>query len=79
MNMFGMGSKMIRRVMQKKNISSLEQLIEQANQNGIKLMACQMSMDVMGIQKDELIEGVEIGGLATYLGEAEDSNVNLFI
>ena len=79
MNMFGMGSKMIRRVMQKKNISSLEQLIEQANQNGIKLMACQMSMDVMGIQKDELIDGVEIGGLATYLGEAEDSNVNLFI
>ncbi|WP_341877268.1 CoA-disulfide reductase [Defluviitalea saccharophila] len=79
MNMFGMGSKMIRRVMQKKNISSLEQLIEQANQNGIKLMACQMSMDVMGIQKDELIDGVEIGGVATYLGEAEDSNVNLFI
>lgn len=79
MNMFGMGSKMIRRVMQKKNISSLENLIEQAQQNGIHLMACQMSMDVMGIHKDELIDGVEIGGVATYLGEAEDANVNLFI
>lgn len=79
MNMGGMGSKMIRGIMKKKNVSSLEELIEQAKQNGIKLVACSMSMDVMGIKKEELIDGVEIGGVAYYLGEAEQSNVNLFI
>lgn len=79
MNMGGMGSKMIRGIMKKKNVSSLEELIEQAKQNGIKLVACSMSMDVMGIKEEELIDGVEIGGVAYYLGEAEQSNVNLFI
>jgi peroxiredoxin family protein len=46
---------------------------------GVKLIACTMSMDIMGITEDELIEGVELGGVATYLGEAEESNVNLFV
>lgn len=79
MNMLGMGPKMIRNVMKNKNISSLEELIEQAKKNGIRLVACNMSMDVMGIKKEELIDGVEIGGVASYLGAAEESNVNLFI
>jgi NADPH-dependent 2,4-dienoyl-CoA reductase/sulfur reductase-like enzyme/peroxiredoxin family protein/TusA-related sulfurtransferase/rhodanese-related sulfurtransferase len=79
MNMLGMGPKMIRMVMGMKNVDSLENLIQMAKDNGVVLMACQMSMDVMGIKHEELIEGVEIGGVATYLGEAEDSNVNLFI
>ncbi|MCX7951930.1 MAG: FAD-dependent oxidoreductase [Clostridiales bacterium] len=79
MNMGGMGAKMIRGIMKKKNIASLEELIEQAKANGVKLVACSMSMDVMGIKKEELIDGVEIGGVAAYLGEAEQSNVNLFI
>ncbi|MCX7695305.1 MAG: FAD-dependent oxidoreductase [Caloramator sp.] len=79
MNMGGIGAKMIRGIMKKKNISSLEELIEQAKANGVKLVACSMSMDVMGIKKEELIDGVEIGGVAAYLGEAEQSNVNLFI
>lgn len=79
MNMAGMGSKMIRNIMKKKNVSSLEELMEMAKQNGIKLVACSMSMDVMGIKKEELIDGVEIGGVGYYLGEAENSNVNLFI
>ena len=79
MNMFGMGSRMIRGIMKKKNITSLEDLIENAKNNGVKLMACSMSMDVMGIKKEELIDGIEIGGVATYLGDAEQSNVNLFI
>ncbi|WP_069650809.1 CoA-disulfide reductase [Caloranaerobacter ferrireducens] len=79
MNMMGMGAKMIRSVMKKKNISSLEELIEQAKKQGIRLVACNMSMDVMGITKEELIDGVEIGGVASYLGAAEESNVNLFI
>ncbi|MDD3225067.1 MAG: CoA-disulfide reductase [Clostridium sp.] len=79
MNMMGMGAKMIRKVMKNKNVTSLEDLIKSAQDNGIQLVACQMSMDVMGITKDELIDGVKIGGVGYYLGEAEDSNVNLFI
>jgi NADPH-dependent 2,4-dienoyl-CoA reductase/sulfur reductase-like enzyme/peroxiredoxin family protein/rhodanese-related sulfurtransferase/TusA-related sulfurtransferase len=79
MNMLGMGSKMIRMVMKKKNISSLEELIQAAIDSGIEIVACQMSMDVMGLRKEELIDGVKVGGVGYYLGEAEDSNVNLFI
>jgi peroxiredoxin family protein len=62
-----------------KNISSLEDLIKTGIDSGIRIVACQMSMDVMGITKEELIDGVEIGGVATYLDSADDSNVNLFI
>lgn len=79
MNMLGMGGKMIRMVMKNKNISSLEELIQSAIDSGIEIVACQMSMDVMGLKKEELIDGVKIGGVGYYLGEAEDSNVNLFI
>lgn len=79
MNMAGMGPRMIRMVMNKKNISSLEALMAQARMLGIRLVACQMSMDVMGIKKEELVDGVEIGGVASYLAAAEEGNVNLFI
>lgn len=79
MNMLGMGPKMIRMVMKNKNVTSLEELIQAAIDSGIEIVACQMSMDVMGLKKDELIDGVKIGGVGYYLGEAEDSNVNLFI
>lgn len=74
-----MGAKMIRKVMKDKNVNSLEELIQSAVDSGIEIVACQMSMDVMGIKKEELIDGVKIGGVGYYLGEAEDSNVNLFI
>ena len=79
MNMLGMGPKMIRSVMKNKNVSSLEDLIKAAMDNGIEIVACQMSMDVMGLKQEELIDGIKIGGVGYYLGEAEDSNVNLFI
>ena len=79
MNMGGMGTKMMKMVMKDKNVNSLEELMEQAMKSGIHLIACTMSMDIMGITKGELIDGVEFGGVATYLGEAEESNVNLFI
>lgn len=79
MNMLGMGGKMIRRVMKDKHISSLEELIQSAMEQGVEIVACQMSMDVMGIRPEELIDGVKIGGVGYYLGEAEESNVNLFI
>lgn len=79
MNMSGMGTAMMRKVMKDKNIDSLEDLIKKAMQNGVKMIACTMSMDVMGITKEELIDGVEFAGVGTYLGDAEESNVNLFI
>lgn len=79
MNMLGMGGKMIRKVMKNKNINSLEELIQSAIDQGIEIVACQMSMDVMGLRKEELIDGVKVGGVGYYLGEAEDSNINLFI
>jgi peroxiredoxin family protein len=79
MNMMGLGTKMIRGVMKGKNISSLEELIETAIRQGVEIVACQMSMDVMGITKEELIEGVKIGGVGYYLGKADQSGINLFI
>jgi NADPH-dependent 2,4-dienoyl-CoA reductase/sulfur reductase-like enzyme/peroxiredoxin family protein/rhodanese-related sulfurtransferase/TusA-related sulfurtransferase len=79
MHMLGMGTKMMRMVMKNKNISSLEDLIQAAQKSGIEIVACQMSMDVMGLQQEELIDGVKIGGVGYYLSEAEDANVNLFI
>jgi len=79
MNMGGMGTAMMRRIMNDKNVDSLETLIEKAMKAGVKIVACTMSMDVMGIKKEELIDGVELGGVGAYLGDAEESNVNLFI
>jgi len=79
MNMGGMGGKMIRYIMNKKNVSSLEELITQSQAQGIRIVACNMSMDVMGIKEAELIEGIEIGGVASYLGAAESADTNLFI
>lgn len=79
MHMAGAGSKMIREVMKRKNVSSLEELIQSAMNNGVRVVACQMSMDIMGIRAEELLDGVELGGVATFLGSAETSDTNLFI
>lgn len=79
MNMGGMGTAMMKKIMKDKNVNSLEELIQSAMNNGVRIVACTMSMDVMGIKREELIDGVEIGGVAAYLGAADDSNVNLFI
>ena len=79
MNFFGIGAKMIRSVMKKKNIMSLEELMKKAKEAGVNITACTMSMDVMGISKEELIDGINYGGVGQYLGEAEKSNNNLFI
>jgi len=79
MNFFGIGTKMIRSVMKKKNIMSLEELIKKAIDSGVNITACTMSMDVMGISEEELIDGINYGGVGQYLGEAEKSNNNLFI
>lgn len=79
MSMLSIGDRLMRHIMRKKNISSLEDLRDQARANGVEFIACQMSMDMMGIDKNELIDGVSIGGVATYMQRAEDANVNLFI
>ncbi len=79
LNMMGMGRRLMRHIMKKKNIDSLESLMSQAQENGVEFIACTMSMDVMGINKEELIDGVEFGGVAAYLERAEESGVNLFI
>lgn len=79
MNMGGLGAKMIRGIMKEKGVSSLEELIDSARAHGVRLVACQMSMDIMGIRKEELIDGVELGGVSTFLGSGEQSDMSLFI
>lgn len=79
MNMGGAGSWMMRLIMKQKRIDNLESLIQQAVDNGVEMIACTMSMDVMGVQKEELMDNVTLGGVASYLERAEEANVNLFI
>lgn len=79
MNMAGIGTAMMKKVMNDKNVSSLEDLVKKAMDQGVTIMACTMSMDVMGIKQEELIDGVEMAGVGTYLGNADNSNVNLFV
>ena len=79
MNMGGLGAKMIRTIMKDKGVSSLEDLIENALAHGVRLVACQMSMDIMGIKREELIDGVELGGVSTFLGSGEQSDMSLFL
>jgi NADPH-dependent 2,4-dienoyl-CoA reductase/sulfur reductase-like enzyme/peroxiredoxin family protein/rhodanese-related sulfurtransferase/TusA-related sulfurtransferase len=79
MNMAGIGSKMMRMVMKKRNVDSLETMLQTAIDSGIELVACQMSMDVMGIKAEEFIDGVKIGGVATYLEKTESAGLNLFV
>ena len=79
MNMMGMGSRMMRYLMKRKGVDSLESLRQQAIDNGVEFIACQMSMDVMGISREELLDNVTVGGVASYMERAEQANVNLFI
>lgn len=79
MNMCGAGTKMMRYIMNKKGIESLESLRQQAIDNGVEFIACEMSMDVMGVKKEELLDNVTLGGVATYMERADHANVNLFI
>lgn len=79
MNMMGIGAKLMRFIMKRKSVDSLESLRQQAIDNGVEFIACQMSMDVMGVKREELLDEVTVGGVATYMDRAEQSNVNLFI
>jgi len=79
MNYMGMGPKMIQHVLKKHNALTLPQLIELAQEQGIKLVACTMTMDLLGLQQEELLDGIEYAGVAAYLGDASQAKVNLFI
>lgn len=79
MNFAGAGASMIKSVMKKNNVPSLEELIQQAVKNGVKISACQMSMELMGIKLEELIDAVEVAGVASMLNDNDNSNMNLFI
>jgi len=79
LHMLGMGTALMKHVMRSKRVDSLPDLMKQAREAGVKLVACTMSMDVMGIRKEELIDGVEYGGVAAFLGESEGAGMTLFI
>lgn len=79
MNFGGAGATMMKKIMRDKKVNSLQELIDQALALGVKMVVCTMSMDVMGLHKEELIDGLEYAGVATYLGEADEAGVNLFI
>ena len=79
MNFAGMGPKMIKNVIKKHNAMPLPQLIEMAQEQDIKLVACTMTMDLLGLQQDEIIDNIEYAGVAAYLADAQEGNVNLFI
>ena len=77
--MGGMGTQMMRYLMRLKNIDSLEQMRQSALDQGVEFIACQMSMDMMGVKREELMDEVTIGGVATYMERADQANINLFI
>ncbi|MFQ3543936.1 DsrE/DsrF/DrsH-like family protein [Halobacillus rhizosphaerae] len=79
MNYLGMGPKMIKNVMKKHNAMPLPDLVEMAQEQDVKLIACTMTMDLLGLHKDELLDDIEYAGVAAYIGDAQDGNVSLFI
>jgi len=79
MNMGGMGTMMMKMEMAKKNVYSLPRLIQEAREQGVRLIGCTMTMDIMGIKKEELLEGIELGGVGTFVAKADDSRSTLFI
>ena len=79
MNYFGIGATMLRTMMKKQQVSSLEELMDLARELGVRMIGCTMSMDVMGVDKAELFDGIELGGVAAFMGEAARARVSLFI
>jgi peroxiredoxin family protein len=79
MNYFGIGAAMLRTMMKKQQVASLEELMALAHELGVRMIGCTMSMDVMGVDKDELFDGIELGGVAAFMGEAARARVSLFI
>jgi peroxiredoxin family protein len=78
-SMQAIATSMMKSMFKKHNVASIGQLLELAKESGVKLIACQMTMDVMGVKAEDIIDGVEVGGAATWMGEAAESSVNLFV
>jgi peroxiredoxin family protein len=79
MNFAGAGPKLMKRAMRQQNAMQLDELIASAREQGVKFVACTMSMDVLGITADELVGDIEYAGVASYLKDADEANINLFI
>ncbi|HLR81287.1 MAG TPA: DsrE/DsrF/DrsH-like family protein [Bacillota bacterium] len=79
LHMLGMGPKMMKKVIKKHNAMTVPQLIELAQEQGVRMVGCTMTMDLLGIQKEEMIDGIEYGGVGAYIGDAENGDVSLFI
>jgi peroxiredoxin family protein len=79
MNFFGTGAKIIRKLMNDHDVTSLEEFVEMAQEFGVRMVACDMSRELMGVRDDELIDGVEFGGVAAFMGDAARAKVSLFI
>lgn len=79
MNFFGAGAQIIRKLMREHEVSAPEELFEMARELGVRMVVCDMSRELLGIRDDELVDGLETGGVATFLGDAARSKVTLFI
>ena len=79
MNMGGMGTAMMKHVMAEQHVTTLPELLRQARELGVRFVACEMAMDVMGITREELIEVDEVAGVASFVAMAKHSNNTLFI
>ena len=79
MNFAGMGAPMMKKVMKGAGAMSLEELVDSAREQGVRFIACTLSMDILGFKEEEMIDGLEYAGVASYLSEADEANVNLFI
>ena len=79
MNFFGVGAKMLRQMMKEKDVTSVEEMMEMARELGVKRIACTMSMDVMGVDRNELADDIELGGVAAFMAEASRARVSLFL
>jgi peroxiredoxin family protein len=78
-SMQAIATSMMRSMFKKHGVATIGELLAAAKESGVKLIACQMTMDVMGVKKEDIIEGVEVGGAASWMGEAAESQVNLFV
>ena len=79
MNFAGVGPRLMQKMMRENKVMPLQDLIDSAQEQGVKMVACAMSMDIMGLKEEELIDGLEYAGVAAYLGDTDEANVNLFI
>ena len=79
LNFFGMGASMLRTMMKEKNVSSVEEMMALARELGVKMIACTMSMDVMGVERKQLADDIELGGVAAFMAEAAHARVSLFL